>query len=110
MYKRQHHHFDHSGGLRTAVAEGLIIISHKGNETFFKELIARPATRNPDELAKRPMPLKFRGMDDHLVLKDRSMELHIYQVKDNVHSALNLMAYAPRQRIFTQSDLYDAFW
>ena len=54
-----HHHFDHSGGLRTAVAEGLTIISHKGNEQFFRELIARPATRNPDALAKHPMPLKF---------------------------------------------------
>ena len=105
-----HHHFDHSGGLRTAVAEGLTIISHKGNEQFFRELIARPATRNPDALAKHPMPLKFRGMDDHLVLKDRSMEVDIYQVKDNAHSAYNLMAYAPRQRIFTQSDMYDAFW
>ena len=105
-----HHHFDHSGGLRTAVAEGLTIISHKGNEQFFRELIARPATRNPDALARHPMPLKFRGMEDHLVLKDRSMEVDIYQVKDNVHSAYNLMAYAPRQRVFTQSDMYDAFW
>jgi hypothetical protein len=105
-----HHHFDHSGGLRTAVAEGLTIISHKGNRQFFQELIARPATLQPDQLAQHPMPLKFRGMDDHLVLKDQSMEVDIYQVKGNVHAALNLMAYAPRQRIFTQSDLYDAFW
>jgi Metallo-beta-lactamase superfamily len=105
-----HHHFDHSGGLRTAVAEGLTIISHKGNEQFFRELTARPATQNPDVLARHPMPLKFRGMEDHLVLKDKSMEVDIYQVKDNVHSAYNLMAYAPRQRIFTQSDMYDAFW
>lgn len=105
-----HHHFDHSGGLRTCVAEGLTIISHQGNEQFFRELIARPATLHPDVLAKHPMPLKFRGMEDHLVLKDKSMEVDIYQVKDNVHSAYNLMAYAPRQRIFTQSDLYDAFW
>lgn len=105
-----HHHFDHSGGLRTAVAQGLTIISHQGNEQFFRELIARPATLQPDQLAQHPMPLKFKGMGDHLVLKDNSMEVDIYQVKDNVHAALNLMAYAPRQRVFTQSDLYDAFW
>ena len=33
-----HHHFDHSGGLRVAVAEGLTIITQRANEAFFKEL------------------------------------------------------------------------
>ena len=26
-----HHHFDHSGGIRAAVAEGLTVITHEGN-------------------------------------------------------------------------------
>src|SRR4029077_4422871 len=30
-----HHHFDHSGGIRAAVAEGLTVITHKANEVFF---------------------------------------------------------------------------
>ena len=70
-----HHHFDHSGGLRTAVAEGLTVITHKGNEEFFKWLVQRAHTIVPDELAKSPKPLKIQTMDDTLVLKDESMEL-----------------------------------
>ena len=58
-----HHHFDHSGGLRTAVAEGLTIISHKGNEQFFRELTARPEAAILTLWQSIQMPLKFRGME-----------------------------------------------
>jgi len=105
-----HHHFDHTGGLRTVIAEGLTIISHKDNEQYFRELAARKATLHPDELAKHPMPLKFRGVGEHTVLKDASMEVELYQMKDNVHSGLNLVAWVPRYRFLSQSDLFDAYW
>src|SRR5262249_48501409 len=36
-----HHHFDHSGGLRMAVAEGLAVITYRGNVELFNELVAR---------------------------------------------------------------------
>jgi Metallo-beta-lactamase superfamily len=32
-----HHHFDHSGGLRAAIAEGLTVITHKANAAFYKD-------------------------------------------------------------------------
>lgn len=105
-----HHHFDHTGGLRTVVAEGLTIISHKDNEQFFRELVARPATLHPDDLAKHPMPLKFRGVGERAVLKDSAMEVDLYQLKDNAHSGLNLVAWVPRYRFLSQSDLFDAYW
>src|SRR6266700_2764959 len=38
-----HHHFDHTGGLRTAVAEGMTIITHRGNVELFREMASRPA-------------------------------------------------------------------
>ena len=105
-----HHHFDHTGGLRTAVAEGLTVISHKGNEAIFKEVTSRPATLNPDLLAKSGRTLKFRGVDDTLVLKDKSMEVVIYHVIGNTHSPLLLMAYVPRDKILVQGDLIDIGW
>src|SRR6185295_20375951 len=67
-----HHHFDHSGGLRVAVAEGLTIITYRGNEEFFKDLVSRKHTIVPDALEKSPKPAKFEFVDDTLTLKDKS--------------------------------------
>ncbi len=105
-----HHHFDHTGGLRAVVAEGITIISHKDNEQFYRELVARKATFHPDALAKHPMPLKFRGVGESAVLKDNSMEVDLYQLKDNIHSGLMLVAWVPRYKFLSQSDMFDAYW
>jgi hypothetical protein len=105
-----HHHFDHTGGLRAAVSEGLTVITHKGNEAFFQELVDRKHTIVPDALAKNPKPLKIRTFEDHLVLKDKSMEVDLYRDLDNDHAPLLIYAYVPRDKMLVQGDLYDAGW
>jgi len=105
-----HHHFDHSGGLRVAVAEGLTIITYKENVEFFKWLVGRKHSIVQDALAKNPKPLKIEPVDDELTLKDRSMEVHLYHVKDNPREGTNLFAYVPRDRMLVQADLYDSTW
>jgi len=105
-----HHHFDHSGGLRVAVAEGLTIVTHRDNEAFFKDLLARPHTIVPDALQKNPKPAMFQFVDDQLTLKDKSMEVQLYHLLDNPREGTNLFAYVPRERLLVQADLYDATW
>ena len=105
-----HHHFDHSGGLRVAVAEGLTIITYRGNEAFFNDLLARKHTIVPDALEKSPKPAKFELVDDALTLKDKSMEVQLYHLLDNPREGTNLLAYVPRDRILVQADLYDSTW
>jgi hypothetical protein len=105
-----HHHFDHSGGLRTAVAEGLTIITYRGNEAFFKDLVARKHTIAPDALASRPRPLVMKLVDDELTLKDKSMEVRLYHLLDNPREGTNLFAYVPRDHLLVQADLYDSTW
>ncbi len=105
-----HHHFDHSGGLRVAVAEGLTIVTYKDNVDFFKDLLARPHTIVPDALAKNPQALKITTVDDALTLKDKSMEVQLYHLRDNPREGTNLFAYVPRDRILVQADLYDSTW
>jgi hypothetical protein len=105
-----HHHFDHSGGIRVAVAEGLTIITYKANEEFFKDLIARPHTIVPDELAKAPKPLKLVTVDDEMTMKDAAMEVQLYHLLDNPREGTNLFAYVPRDRTLVQADLYDSTW
>jgi hypothetical protein len=105
-----HHHFDHSGGLRVAVAEGLTIVTHKANEAFFKDLVARPWTVQPDALAKAPKPLNLQLVDDTLTLKDAAMELQLYHLLDNQREGTNLFGYVPNGRLLIQADLYDNTW
>jgi glyoxylase-like metal-dependent hydrolase (beta-lactamase superfamily II) len=105
-----HHHFDHTGGLRTAVAEGLTVISHQGNESIFKEMTSRQATLKPDLLTKSGKTLKFRGMDDTLVLKDGSMEVDLFRLHDNTHSPYLIAAFVPRDNLLVEGDLIDMTW
>jgi hypothetical protein len=105
-----HHHFDHSGGLRVAVAEGLTIVTHRINEPFFKTLVARPFTIEPDALAKAPKPMTLQLVDDSLTLKDAALEVQLYHLLDNHREGTNLYAYVPRGRLLVQADLYDNTW
>lgn len=105
-----HHHFDHSGGIREAVAEGLTIIAHRGTEELFREIVARKSTLVPDELSQHPKSLKFVPVDDHLVLKDASMEIDLYHIIGNEHMAEALMAWEPRDRLLIEGDLFDNTW
>src|SRR5688572_10359702 len=105
-----HHHFDHTGGLRQAIASGLTIIAHKGNEAMFREIAARKSTVDPDAIGSSSPTLKFRGVDDRLQLKDATMTLDVFHTVSNSHMAEGLFAYVPQDRLLIQGDFYDAAW
>ena len=105
-----HHHFDHSGGLRAAVARGLTIVARRGNEGIFREMVARPAPNFPDALARNPQPLKFLPVDDHLVLDDGTMRVDVYHAVGHLHMAEAVFAYIPGPRIFLEGDFTTHDW
>ena len=105
-----HHHFDHTAGLRAAVSRGLAVVSHRGNEAIFREMIARPAIVFPDDLAKSPHPLVFTPVDERLVLEDRTQRLEIYHVLGHSHMANAVFAYLPAAKIMMEGDFGDAEW
>jgi len=47
-----HAHFDHSGGLRTYVAEGATVITQEMNVPFYQKAWAAPRVLAPDSLSK----------------------------------------------------------
>jgi hypothetical protein len=103
-----HHHFDHSSGLRQAVAEGLTIISRRDNGVIFGEMASRRAPNFPDDLERNFQPLKFIPVDDHLQLKDASMAVDIYHVIANNHLAEGVFAYIPEHKIYIEADVATA--
>jgi glyoxylase-like metal-dependent hydrolase (beta-lactamase superfamily II) len=105
-----HHHFDHTGGLRVAIAEGLTIITQTGNVGWFEDIARRPVTHFPDALSRNPQPLKTLAVDDHLQLSDGTLTVDVYRMVANGHMAHGLMAYVPEQRLLIQGDLFDLNW
>ena len=101
-----HHHFDHSGGIRAAVSEGLTVITHQGNAAFIEGIVKRPHTRVPDALSKKPTPLRIETLGDEKILTDDTMTLHLYPAPSE-HSETMLMAYLPRERALVVIDLYE---
>ena len=101
-----HHHFDHSGGIRAAVSEGLAVITHQGNAAFIEEIVKRPHTRVPDALSKNPKPLKLETVTGERVITDGTMTVHLYEIPSE-HSETMLMAYVPRDRALVVIDLYE---
>ena len=107
---QSHHHFDHSVGLRAAVAQGLTIISRRGNEGIFREMVARPARMFPDALGRSPKPLKFIPVDDHLKLKDSTSEIDIYHIVGNYHMADGVIVHVPASNLLVEADLTTQDW
>ena len=101
-----HVHFDHSGGLRAAVAEGLTVVTLKGNGAFFQEAMSRPHTIVPDALAKAPKPLKLEVIEKDTELKDAAMTVNLFTIDGSSHSDTMLMAYFPKDRLLVEADVY----
>lgn len=98
-----HHHFDHSAGIRAAVAEGLTVVTHAGNAAFVREIAARPHTRNPDALARQPRQASVETVDDR---RDLAGVVQLFPVTGNPHSATMLMAYVPGHRVLIEADAF----
>ena len=101
-----HHHFDHSGGIRAAVSEGLTIITHEKNAAFLEEIVRRPHTIVPDALSKNPKPLKIETIADEKIITDGAMTVNLYSIPSE-HSESMLMAYLPRERDLVVIDIYE---
>jgi glyoxylase-like metal-dependent hydrolase (beta-lactamase superfamily II) len=128
-----HHHFDHSGGLRTYLSQGTTIVTHETNKQYYIDILFDPGPRTlqPDRMSKfnpmywisrRPPPIEtvegeVRGTGKYVVtdgeqilevlrVEDMAYELGDPSLRQGHHSEDMLMAYLPKERILYNADLY----
>lgn len=101
-----HAHFDHSGGLRTLVAEGATIVTVEPNRAFYESAWAAPRTLEPDQLAKEPRAPSFQTFRGKLVINDGSRAIEIHEIAGSGHNDAFALVYLPQSRILVQADAY----
>jgi glyoxylase-like metal-dependent hydrolase (beta-lactamase superfamily II) len=102
-----HAHYDHAGGLRTYVDEGITVITHESNKPFFEQAWARPRTVEPDALARSRKPAMIETVGDKHVLSDATRTIELHHLKNSGHNTATLIAYLPKERILMYGDGYN---
>ena len=65
-----HQHFDHAGGVRSAVAEGATIVTHADNMAYFEAAFAQANRILPDAMARSGKKAVFQSLTDRLEIGD----------------------------------------
>lgn len=99
-----HHHFDHSGGIRTYVAEGAVIVTSAGNKAFYEQAWKAPRTLAPDRLAQSPKKASFIEVKGEYVLTDGTRSLELHRNEGDTHNASILFAYLPKEKMLIEAD------
>jgi glyoxylase-like metal-dependent hydrolase (beta-lactamase superfamily II) len=101
-----HHHFDHSGGVRAAAAEGATIITHASSKPYFERALATPAKILPDQLTRSGKKGAVRGVGDKAMLSDGSRTIELHKIANSIHTDTFLMVYLPKERLLIQADAF----
>lgn len=101
-----HHHFDHTGGLRTYAAEGVTIVTHASNVPYFEKTLVAPATVAPDSQSKAQKAPLFQPVSDKFELTDGKQRIEIYATAGDTHTNEYTLIYLPGPRILVEADAY----
>jgi glyoxylase-like metal-dependent hydrolase (beta-lactamase superfamily II) len=109
-----HHHFDHSGGVRTYAAEGATIVTDERNKDYFQKIVLGPQSRSlePDRLSQfafaptGPGPLMLQTFNDRYAISDGQKSIMLYHVDNLNHAEDMLVAYLPQDKILINADLW----
>jgi glyoxylase-like metal-dependent hydrolase (beta-lactamase superfamily II) len=101
-----HHHFDHAGGIRAAISEGLTIITHSSNVPFFRDLAKRQHFIVKDALARLPKPLRIESVTTKQVLASGTRKVEIHHIAGSAHAGSLLMVYLPAEKLLIEADVY----
>ena len=99
-----HHHMDHTGGMRTYVAEGAKVIVPTPDKAYFEKDVKAPRTVVPDDLQRKPRGTEIIEVKDQMTLKDDTAEIRLYNIQ-NPHVQGFLLAHVTAGNILYVTDL-----
>jgi glyoxylase-like metal-dependent hydrolase (beta-lactamase superfamily II) len=100
-----HPHFDHAGGLATAVAEGATILTHRNNEKELERFLSGPRTLIGDSLAKMPRKPSIDGVGTRDVRRGNNGKVVELHHVPNEHSDGMVIVYFPAEKALWSADI-----
>jgi glyoxylase-like metal-dependent hydrolase (beta-lactamase superfamily II) len=108
-----HHHWDHSGGLRAASAEGATIVTNELNKDFYERvvLVPQPRSLSPDRLSLFPFattgpgPGKLETYRERHAISDGDQSIISYHVDGFNHAGDMAIVYLPKAKILVNADM-----
>lgn len=101
-----HHHFDHSGGLRAAVAEGATLVTSAMAKPYFERVFANPNRVAPDLLARSGRTASITAVNGVLVIDDGTRRVEVHEMTGSIHALGFQMVWLPRERLLIEADAY----
>jgi glyoxylase-like metal-dependent hydrolase (beta-lactamase superfamily II) len=101
-----HHHWDHLGGIRSAIDEGATIVTHQTNKAFLERVAKTPHTLNPDRLSTSKKALKIQTVGDMGKLTDGVRTIELYNLTGYEHTRDMLIVYLPKEKILAEPDAF----
>jgi glyoxylase-like metal-dependent hydrolase (beta-lactamase superfamily II) len=108
-----HHHWDHSGGLRAASAEGATIVTNELNKDFYERvlLVPQPRSLSPDRLSQFPFattgpgPGKLETYRERHAISDGEQSIISYHAEGFNHAGDMAIVYLPKSKILISADM-----
>jgi len=101
-----HPHFDHSGGLRAAAAEGATVVTQAAAVPYFERAFATPNRIAPDRLTMSGRRASFMAVGERAQLSDGARTIDIHRITDSAHSNTFLLVHLPAEKVLIEADAY----
>ncbi|MGQ0703602.1 MAG: MBL fold metallo-hydrolase [Gemmatimonadales bacterium] len=99
-----HHHWDHAGGVRAAMAAGHRIATHRRNVGFVRQIATAPKTVRPDALSRGRAAPPIVPVSDSLVVGAGDRRVVLYAMP-TAHCEGMVAAFVPGAGILFASDV-----
>jgi glyoxylase-like metal-dependent hydrolase (beta-lactamase superfamily II) len=101
-----HHHWDHLGGIRTAMDEGATIVTHQSNKAFLERVAKTPHTIVPDRLAASKKGAKIQTVGDDYKLTDGTRVIELHRLQGYEHTGDMTVIYLPKEKLLFEPDAF----